>query len=56
MRNRSRRDEDANYRWGFWYCYKREASPDELEAYKQALHIERLRAFPRRGGSTDEIG
>jgi hypothetical protein len=28
------RDEDAGYRWGFRYVYKRDPSPDELEEYK----------------------
>jgi hypothetical protein len=44
-KQRGRRDEDANYRWGFRYCCKRDPSLDELEAYKHALHIERLRSF-----------
>jgi hypothetical protein len=52
---RSRRDEDANYRWAFRYCYKRDPSPDELEAYKHALHIERLRSFPRHWLSEQDI-
>jgi hypothetical protein len=55
MQNRDRRDEDAAYRWGFRYCYKRAPSPDELEAYKHALHIERLRSFPRHWLSEQDV-
>ena len=30
MRDHGRRDEDANYRWGFRHVYNRDPSPNEL--------------------------